>query len=237
MEAIDHSNNPNQLRAGLAIWAMALAILGLCVPLVGIAGLVMGIVAFTGASAQPPKRGGKGYAIAAMSVGGLATLLGCIIVPMMAGILLPALSKAREAAMQIRTDMNLRQIGAALGAYANNNNDAFPPADTWAQDLVSGGYVTSDVFEDLYKSGLSEWMYYVPGQSFDFDASMPLVYTAPGYMPNGGGIILYGDMHTEYLSDFDFLPAISGIILPDGTRFAPHEGVDQGGHPGAPQIP
>ncbi len=48
------------------------------------------------------------------------------IIALLISILLPSLSMAREAANRTKCASNLRQIGLALTAYANDNNGAFP---------------------------------------------------------------------------------------------------------------
>lgn len=48
------------------------------------------------------------------------------IIALLISILLPALSAARESASRVKCASNLRQIGTAMIAYANQNNGAFP---------------------------------------------------------------------------------------------------------------
>jgi prepilin-type processing-associated H-X9-DG protein len=44
----------------------------------------------------------------------------------LAGILLPTLSRAQESARRVKCSSNLRQIGVGMVAYAGNNNGSFP---------------------------------------------------------------------------------------------------------------
>lgn len=71
-----------------------------CLPPVAIAGVIMGIIAL--------RREPRGLAIAAIVVGCLST---CLIVPVMVGLLLPALGKARATARSMQTEvMAMQQV-------------------------------------------------------------------------------------------------------------------------------
>jgi hypothetical protein len=52
-----------------------------------------------------------------------------------AGLLLPALAKAKAKAQSISTVNNLKQLGLAARMYANDNQEKFPKADTWSDEL------------------------------------------------------------------------------------------------------
>ena len=52
------------------------------------------------------------------------------IVAILAGMLLPALSRAKEAAHAVKCINNLRQVGMGLKMYAEDNHDTFPPQDS-----------------------------------------------------------------------------------------------------------
>jgi hypothetical protein len=52
-----------------------------------------------------------------------------------AGLLLPALAKAKAKAQTISTVNNLKQLGLAARMYSNDNQEKFPKAETWSEDL------------------------------------------------------------------------------------------------------
>jgi len=52
-----------------------------------------------------------------------------------AGMLLPALAKAKSKAQTINSVNQLKQLGLAARMYANDHNDKFPTAQSWCDDL------------------------------------------------------------------------------------------------------
>jgi len=62
------------------------------------------------------------------------------IIAILAGMLLPALSKAKESARRIECVNNLRQLGLSLTMYADDNDGYYPPRSSierWPQELLS----------------------------------------------------------------------------------------------------
>ncbi len=66
------------------------------------------------------------------------------IIGILAAILLPALSKARESARKTQCTSNLKQIGLGLIMYANDNDEAFPTGGTsmTALNLLFPDYIS-----------------------------------------------------------------------------------------------
>ena len=52
-----------------------------------------------------------------------------------AGMLLPALAKAKAKAQSVSTVSNLKQLGLAARMYSNDNEEKFPKAQSWGDDL------------------------------------------------------------------------------------------------------
>src|SRR5437660_1352545 len=55
------------------------------------------------------------------------------IIAILAGLLLPALSRAKENARRITCMNNLRQLGLAMQVYLGDFNDVFPAANAMGQ--------------------------------------------------------------------------------------------------------
>ena len=72
------------------------------------------------------------------------------IIAILAAILLPALTKAKEKARIVVCASNLKQIGLAMDLYTNDNNGVYPVHSTWS-NLLGGigtkGYYSSSSFK------------------------------------------------------------------------------------------
>jgi len=116
--------------SGLAIASLVLGIVGPCtVGLGSIMGIILGIVGLVKIGKSAGAKGGRGLAIAGIVV----SAAGLLVLPLLAGILLPAVFGALETAKSARSANNVRQLCMAAHQYAASHRQQLPPADSWPQ--------------------------------------------------------------------------------------------------------
>jgi hypothetical protein len=117
------SNSPRA--SGLAVASLVLGIMSFvgCSILTGIPAIIAGHIAHNRSRKEPQRFGGGGLATAGFVLGycSLAFL------PIMAGLMLPALAKAKDKAQRINCVSNMKQIGLAARMWSNDHNGKFPP--------------------------------------------------------------------------------------------------------------
>ena len=116
--------------SALAMWSLVFGVLG-CTGIGAIIGLVCGIIAKVRIRKSGGRIKGDGLALAGIIVSAVMLLL----VPVMAGLLLPAMAKAKAKAQTSQSMNNVRQIGLAAKAYSNEHNRMFPPPGNWTATL------------------------------------------------------------------------------------------------------
>lgn len=125
--------------SGFAITSLVLGILGLVTcGITALPGLILGIVGLNKINKSQGRLSGSGLAIAGICVSGVFLLLA----PVGAGMLLPALAKAKAKAQGIVCVSNLKQLNLGLIMYAGDNNETFPRADSWCDAIKK--YVGSE---------------------------------------------------------------------------------------------
>lgn len=117
--------------SGMAIASLVCGVLG-CLGITAIVGLILGIVAQVKISRSNGRLKGSGLAIAGICVSGVMLFLA---IPVMAGLLLPALAKAKSRGTSINCVSNLKQLALGARMYAGDNKDTFPVASTWCDTL------------------------------------------------------------------------------------------------------
>jgi prepilin-type N-terminal cleavage/methylation domain-containing protein/prepilin-type processing-associated H-X9-DG protein len=114
------------------------------------------------------------------------------IIAILAAMLLPALSRAKEKAKRITCASNLRQVGLASNMYANENRDFLPQhaaAGEWLWDMPA------PTLQTLTQGGAKRQILYCAGYSIavrDMD-NWWYYRSSPRGQPNGwtGGVISY----------------------------------------------
>ncbi|MBX3390272.1 MAG: DUF4190 domain-containing protein [Phycisphaeraceae bacterium] len=208
MSDVPTSPPPMSLKSGMAITALVFALLGFCFPLFGLVGLILGIIALTRANNRPSEFGGKGLAIAGISVGGASLVLGCVLSFFYLGIMLPALGKARQAARQIKSGTQIRSISQALMVYADENHDAFP--EVGADLRVRLGQIVDPAVWESPSATPGEPSYlYVGGQKSTFDGKQVLLFENPA-LNRSGTNVGFGDLSVQFLA-----PEQWRLILPN----------------------
>ncbi len=128
--------------SGLAITSLVLGVLGFCTGgLAGIVGLILGIIAIIAISKSEGRKSGTGIAIAGVT----SSACSFVMVFLLIGLLLPSLTRAREAARGMLATTNIRQVAMHAMMYSENNNDLLPPADDWVNILSNDVSFSSDL--------------------------------------------------------------------------------------------
>ncbi|MHC4396656.1 MAG: DUF4190 domain-containing protein [Planctomycetota bacterium] len=128
--------------SGLAITSLVLGILSIFTCFVTvIPAIIFGIIGLVKIEKSAGRLKGKGLAIAGIAVPA-ATLP---VFFLLLGILMPALARVRAQARQIACMSNLKQLGAILAMYADDNDEKYPTADKWC-DLLEPYYPDDRVF-------------------------------------------------------------------------------------------
>ena len=104
------------------------------------------------------------------------------IIAILAAMLLPALSKAKERARRIQCLNNLHQFAIATTVYASDNREKLPVIDNggagWAWDLPD------TAAQLMLRSGLQKKTFYCPGTAPRFDDTINFVNAYPDSLWN-----------------------------------------------------
>lgn len=118
--------------SGMAIASLVLGVLGvLSCGVTALVGVVLGIMALVKINRSRGALRGEGLAIAGIVVSGMFLL----VAPIAAGLLLPALAKAKSKAQHISCMNNTKQLALGLLLYANDEEDLLPAADRWCDAI------------------------------------------------------------------------------------------------------
>jgi len=126
------------------------------------------------------------------------------IIAILASMLLPALSRAKEAAYRIKCVNNLKQLGTALRLYVDDNGGLFPPRtnDFRWPTLLLASYRTTNLLvcpTDALRG---------PPATGSSPLNLPADLAARSYLING-----WNDYFVEALSPADFNTYMAGTYL------------------------
>lgn len=109
---------------GLAITSLVLGlgILACLAPLTSVPAIICGHIAYARARRAPDRYGGSGFAVAGFVLGYVGLVFS---IPILAALLLPALSRAKGRAESITCANNLEMIGLAFKTWGIDHQDQF----------------------------------------------------------------------------------------------------------------
>jgi hypothetical protein len=157
--------------SGLAVTSLVLGVLSFvgCSILTGIPAIITGHVAHNRSRKSPQQFGGGGLALAGLILGYLSLAF----IPILAGLMLPALAKAKDKAQRINCMSNMKQIGLAARMWSNDHGEKFPPDFISMSNELS----TPKIFVcpgDRSKTRAMDWSSFGP-------ENVSYEYVQPGY--------------------------------------------------------
>lgn len=213
-----YSSSPHPDKtSGMATGSLVCGICGLlCVlPFIGsLLAVILGHLSLGEIRRSEGRIGGRGRAIGGLTTGyiGLTFLPVLAVISIMAGMMLPVLSKAREKARRVNCAGNLKQIGLALLMYSGDNKGHFPTAPNGGVDfgvLADAGYITPSgkvwACPSARAQGLSvhnsNYIYVGSGLNWEDNDNAPntvIVFEASGNHPGNSWMnALFMDGHVE----------------------------------------
>ncbi len=217
----DTSTTKPPTTSSMALIAIVLGIPGLCIFPLGIAALVLGIVALVRIADPNRELAGKGMAMAGTILGGLSIVL-IPIIPILAlliGILLPAMGSARQAARNAVDASQLRQVAVVYMSYAQDHNNILPahPRDTTGVYGLANAMVISPHHDPLTQvdrgdgdgTAVRYGSYVFINQGAELDAvahpsSTIIAYTAIASDQQNVRVVLFMDGHVEMMDEQSF---------------------------------
>lgn len=155
--------------------------------------------------------GAKGFTL-------IELLVVIAIIALLAGLLLPALSRGKESARGARCLNNMRQIGLGVSLYADEHNDEFPRSQhsafahgqfTWGRAIAAqmgeAGNGWTNLFSGIYACPSDRrpgpWsygmnVYFELGEEDDYEGK-PQTWRRVGAVPNPGATIELAESATS----------------------------------------
>lgn len=151
------------------------------------------------------------------------------IIAILAAILLPALSKAKESAWRISCGNNMRQVGFAFNAYADESDDYLPPVVDWNGAALSNWWDMSRIWRKAFDHNwtLKRWE-----KSY---FACPTIYAK--LPPATSGVSAHYAMNSGYLGYEPFTPHRRGRCRAPSATLLLSEGYGRHLHPQFNFIP
>jgi len=134
--------------SGMAIASLVLGITGFC-GITALIGMILGIVATMRISKSNGRLKGKGLAISGICI---SAVMFIVFLGIAAGLLLPALAKAKDKKQNSDCVSNVKQVGLAIRLYADENEGKCPQAADWC-DAITPNLAGKHVFQCPQRSG------------------------------------------------------------------------------------
>ncbi len=198
--------------SGLAIGSLICGILGFCTSgIASVPGLILGIVGLKRIKRSGGMLTGQGMAIAGIITSGIALVFALVaFAAMSAGMLLPAVAKAREEAQRALCGSNLKQIGVGCIMWAEDHDEQYPSSlkDLYP-DYISelGVFVcpsTDDEVTSAEEIDEKGSYIYVSGLSEDSPPDAVLAYEREDNHGGEGRNVLFVDGHVEWVREDEF---------------------------------
>ena len=183
--------------SGLAIASFVLGMLGFCTFFItAIPAVILGIIGLVKIGKSGGKLKGNGFAIAGIVV---PTVSGLFVLPLMLGIMMPALARTRQIAFRMVCGTNMSALGTTMLIYSNDYDD-IPIPSKWGDLLIEHADVNPSMFRCKGATeGPCNYAMNKNIEKLDAERATPdmvlLFETYPGWNQVGGPEILTTDNH------------------------------------------
>lgn len=183
--------------SGMAIASLVLGICSVlgCSILTAIPALILGGIALSKIGKSRGALVGTGQAIAGLVLGGL----GLLVVPILAAILLPAISQARGAAQQASCMNQARQLGMAMQQYSLDHTNQLPAKLEDLNEYLGGSFAQVTRCPAKPQAGVAFELTGAAKQSGDPADAIVLREISPNH--RGKRTVLFNDGHVEQRAD------------------------------------
>jgi len=173
---------------GLAIASLVLGILSFCIPCIpALIGLILGIVALVSISRSSGHLKGTGLAVAGI----VLSAISFFIVPVLLGMLMPALAGVKDVAQAKVCEINMKGLSNAMMVYQNDYSGQYPTCSQWCDLLIDKADVSRTTLwckahGDYERSSCYAMNKYIEQPGAKPGDMVLLFETAPGWNQCGG---------------------------------------------------